>query len=148
MSSCWRPGSKSATAAGPNSRRSYDVGYGTRNADDIHVIVAFFEERRGRLHGFRFKDHADFKSCPPLAAISALDQAIGTGTGSQAGFQLRKSYGAVHAPFERVISKPVAGTVQIAVDGVPMVAGIDFTVDGTTGLVTFLPGNEPAEVRR
>ena len=128
-----------------DSRRSYDVGYGARNADDIHAIVAFFEERRGKLYGFRFKDHADFKSCPPLAAISALDQAIGSGTGSQAGFQLRKSYGVVHAPFERVIRKPVAGTVQIAVDGLPMVAGIDFTVDGTTGLVTFLPGNEPAE---
>lgn len=128
-----------------DSRRSYDVGYGARNADDLHDIVAFFEERRGRLYGFRFKDHADFKSCPPMVAPSALDQAIGIGTGAQAQFQLRKSYGAVHAPFERVIHKPVTGTVQIAVAGAAQVAEVDFTLDSATGVVTFLPGHLPAD---
>ncbi|MCV2449638.1 DUF2460 domain-containing protein, partial [Paracoccus sp. DMF] len=31
-----------------------------RRADDLAAMVAFFEARNGRLHGFRFKDWADF----------------------------------------------------------------------------------------
>ena len=38
---------------------------GSGTLDEIHDVVRFFEERRGRLHGFRWKDHADFKSCAP-----------------------------------------------------------------------------------
>ena len=28
----------------------------SRRVDDLHAVIAFFEERRGRLHGFRWKD--------------------------------------------------------------------------------------------
>ena len=48
-----------------SSKRRYNAGFGVKSLDDIHEVVAFFEERRGRLHGFRWKDHADFKSCVP-----------------------------------------------------------------------------------
>ena len=47
-------------------RRRYDAGYGVRSLDEIHAVIAFFEERCGRLYGFRWKDHADWKSCAPL----------------------------------------------------------------------------------
>ena len=49
-----------------DSRRRYDAGFGIRSLDDIHQVIAFFEERRGRLTGFRFKDHMDWKSCAPM----------------------------------------------------------------------------------
>ena len=39
--------------------------YGIRRADDLAAVVAFFEARNGRLHGFRFKDWGDHKSCLP-----------------------------------------------------------------------------------
>ena len=39
--------------------------------------------------------------------------------------------------------KPVAGTVRVAVDGVEQSEATDFTVDATTGVVTFEPGHEP-----
>ena len=127
-----------------DSRRSYNAGYGIKSLDDIHAVIAFFEERRGRLHGFRFKDHADFKSSAPGASVTPLDQTIGTGTGALATFQLTKTYGGAHAPWQRQVKKPVTGTVVVAVDGVTQVAGTACTIDPTTGIVTFLAGHIPA----
>ena len=75
------------------SRRRYNAGFGLASLNDIEAVVAFFEERRGRLHAFRFKDHADFKSCVPLATPAATDQVIGTGDGATRAFQLVKRYG-------------------------------------------------------
>jgi uncharacterized protein (TIGR02217 family) len=123
-----------------DSRRRYNAGFGVKSLDDIHAVVAFFEERRGRLHAFRWKDHADFKSCAPAGAIAATDQAIGIGDGVTAGFQLVKRYGTGLRDHIRVISKPVAGSVVVAVDGAP---AMDFTLDVATGVVTFLPGSIP-----
>ncbi len=116
------------------SRRRYDVGYGVRTLDDIHALIAFFEARGGRLHGFRFKDFADFKSCSPGAAITPLDQAIGTGDGAATVFQLVKTYPSGPSSWVRAIKKPVAGSVRVAVAGVEQTA---FTVDTTAGLVSF-----------
>jgi uncharacterized protein (TIGR02217 family) len=127
-----------------NSRRSYNAGYGVKSLDDLHAVIAFFEERRGRLHGFRWRDHADWKSCPPQATPTMLDQTIGTGDGTTSSFQLRKTYGSVHAPWARDITKPVAGSVLIAVAGVARMPGTHFTLDASTGLVQFLPGAVPA----
>jgi uncharacterized protein (TIGR02217 family) len=118
-----------------NSRRSYNAGYGVRSLDDIHAVIAFFEERRGRLYGFRWKDRADFQSCAPGATPAATDQAIGTGDGATLTFQLAKTYGGASAPWTRAIAKPVTGTVLIAVGGTPVAEG--WTVDTTNGQVTF-----------
>ena len=127
-----------------NSRRAWNAGYGIKSLDDLHAVIAFFEERRGKLYGFRWKDHADFKSCAPQSSIAATDQQLGLGTGAQSTFQLIKRYGADFAPWDRTIAKPVAGTVLVAVDGAPQSLGTNFTVDSTTGIVTFLPGHIPA----
>lgn len=127
-----------------DSRRSYNAGYGVKSLDDLHQIIAFFEERRGRLHGFRWRDPMDWKSCAPNAVSSPLDQIIGSGTGTNAVFQLRKVYGSAFAPWTRDIKKPVAGTVKVAVSGVPKTDGSDYAVDPATGIVTFLAGHIPA----
>ena len=126
-----------------NSRRNWNAGYGAHTLDQLHAIIAFFEERRGRLHGFRWRDAADWKSCPPQSSITALDQTIGTGTGATATFQLTKTYGSLYAPWTRTITKPVAGTVLVAVAAAIKTLGTHFTVDVTTGLVTFLAGQIP-----
>ncbi len=127
-----------------DSRRSYNAGYGIRGVDDLHAVLAFFEERRGRLHGFRWRDHADFRSGPPSRAPLAGDQAIGTGNGALAVFQLTKSYGSTYAPYMRTIRKPVQGSVKVAVAGVSKTEGTHFTVDHGIGAVTFLVGSIPA----
>jgi uncharacterized protein (TIGR02217 family) len=124
-----------------DSRRRYNAGFGVKSLNDIHAVVAFFEERRGRLHGFRWRDYADYKSCPPQNAIAATDQMIGTGDGTTAGFQLVKRYGSGLRDHLRKIAKPEAGSVVVAVNGV---ASTHFAVDATTGVVTFQPGFIPA----
>jgi uncharacterized protein (TIGR02217 family) len=125
-----------------DSRRSYNAGYGVRSLDDIHAVIAFFEERRGRLNGFRWRDHLDFKSCPPGGEPAALDQQLAIGNGTTASFQLIKTYGSAHAPYARTISKPVAGTVLVAVAGV-VKSPSSYVVDATTGIVTFASGHIP-----
>ena len=126
-----------------DSRRRYDAGSGLRSLDDLHALIAFFEERRGRLYGFRFRDATDNRSCPPLGTPGPVDQAIGTGTGTLATFQLTKRYGGPVSGWTRAIVKPVAGSVRVAVAGVEKVAGTDFDVDTTSGVVTFRAGRLP-----
>ena len=128
-------GDEERNASWADSRRRYDVAYGIRRADDLAAVVAFFEARNGRLHGFRYKDWADYKSAPPSLAITATDQQIGTGTGSQQTFQLAKRYTSGAQTWVRTVAKPVAGTVRIALGMVEQMSG--WTLDTTTGVITF-----------
>jgi uncharacterized protein (TIGR02217 family) len=137
-------GAEERNARWANSRRSYNAGYGVKSLNDLHAVIAFFEERRGRLHGFRWRDPTDWKSCPPEATPTALDQEIGLGDGLSALFQLAKTYGSDFNPWTRDITKPVAGTVLIAVSEVVQTPGTHYTVDHTTGIVTFAPAHIPA----
>jgi len=118
-----------------DSRRHYDAGYGVKSLADIHDILSFYEERRGQLYGFRFRDPMDYLSCRPGETVAADDQEIGIGDGLETDFQLIKTYGSTFAPYARDISKPVTGSVILAVDGVPQASG--WSVDETTGLVSF-----------
>jgi uncharacterized protein (TIGR02217 family) len=128
-------GAEERNASWANSRRRYDVAYGIRRADDLAAVVAFFEARNGRLYGFRFKDWADFKSCLPSLAPGPTDQPIGTGNGAATLFQLSKHYTSGAQSWSRAITKPVAGTVTIALNGTPQASG--WSASTTTGLVTF-----------
>ncbi|MBM6581387.1 DUF2460 domain-containing protein [Microvirga sp. BT689] len=120
-----------------SSRRRYDAGLGVRTVDALHTVIAFFEERRGRLHGFRFRDRTDWRSGPPSKEPTPLDQRIGTGNGAERSFQLAKAYGSSFAPYSRAIAKPVGGTVRVALDGVEQAVGSAFTCDPATGIVAF-----------
>jgi len=134
-------GDEERNASWLNSRRRYDVAYGIRRADDLAAVVAFFEARNGRLHGFRYKDWADYKSTLPSQAITPTDQQIGTGTGSLTTFQLSKLYTSGAQSWTRATVKPVAGTVRVALGTAEQLTG--WTLDATTGVVTFTiaPGN-------
>ena len=137
-------GAEERNARWADSRRSYNAGWGVKSLDDLNAVIAFFEERRGRLIGFRWRDPTDWKSCAPEGSASALDQSIGTGDGTTAAFQLTKTYGSSFNPWTRAITKPVAGTVLVAVDSAIQESGTAFTVDTATGLVAFQPGHVPA----
>jgi uncharacterized protein (TIGR02217 family) len=106
-------------------------------------LIAFFEERRGKLYGFRWKDKTDFRSSIGTGLITSKDQNIGAGNGIISQFQLTKTYGSLYAPYSRKILKPVDGSVKIAVNGVDKTIGAHFTVNNTNGLINFLPGNIP-----
>lgn len=117
-------------------RRRYLIGANLRSLDDMAALTAFFEARRGRLCGFRFRDFADFKSCVPSAAVTAHDQSLGVGDGVRTDFPLRKLYGEGADVSERRIHKPVAGTVRVGLDGIELSPGA-YDLDPTTGGVTF-----------
>jgi uncharacterized protein (TIGR02217 family) len=137
-------GREERNARWAHSRRRYDAGYGVKTFDALSQVVAFFEERRGRLYGFRWRDRLDHSSAAAGVAVATTDQVIGVGDGATATFQLSKTYGSVYAPYQRSIVKPVAGSVLVAVDGVAAVEGTAVTLDDTTGVVTFLAGHVPA----
>ncbi|HDR28691.1 DUF2460 domain-containing protein, partial [Rhodovulum sp.] len=128
-------GDEERNASWANSRRRYDVAYGIRRADDLAAVVAFFEARNGRLHGFRFKDWADYKSGLPSQAPGPQDQVIGEGDGSRTAFQLVKRYVSGAQEWTRTITKPVAGTVRVALSGTEQTGG--WSVDTTTGVLNF-----------
>ncbi len=136
-------GAEERNARWAHSRRRYDAGYGVKTLEALSQVVAFFEERRGRLYGFRWRDRLDHSSAAPDAAPSATDQAIGSGDGATAAFTLVKTYGTAYSPYQRPIAKPVAGSVRVAVAGTEVAEGTAFTVDTTTGVVTFLAGHIP-----
>jgi uncharacterized protein (TIGR02217 family) len=128
-----------------HSRRRYDAGLGLRSLDDIEVLIAFFEARRGQMHGFRWKDWSDYKSARATAEVAFDDQVIGTGDGSTGVFQLCKTYRSGSFSYQRPIAKPVGGSVRIGIDQDELREGVDFTLDDGLGQVTF--AHPPGEGR-
>lgn len=120
-----------------DSRRRYDAGVGMRALDDIETLIAFFEARHGQLYGFRWKDWTDFKSCAPSKEVTFLDQQIGSGDGETTAFQLVKAYKSGVSGYQRRISKPVEGSVLLAVADDQLFETVHFSVDYETGFVTF-----------
>ncbi|HEX4695724.1 DUF2460 domain-containing protein [Sphingomonas sp.] len=102
-------GFEARTAGWAEARTSYDVGPGVRSEEDIATLLDFFRARMGPARGFRLRD--------PFDAV-ASGQAIGTGDGTTTRFALVKSYGAAL----RRITRPVAGSVRIAVGDVETAA--------------------------
>jgi len=126
-----------------HSRRRYDAGVSLRSLDDVEALIAFYEARQGQLFGFRWKDWSDFKSCLPSKAPSALDQIIGLGDGVQLAFSLVKTYRSGEQSYTRPIVKPVLGTILVALDGDAKVETLEFSVDVTTGVITFPTPPDP-----
>jgi uncharacterized protein (TIGR02217 family) len=136
-------GREERNARWAHSRRKWNAGYGVKSLASLSAVVAFFEERRGRLHGFRWRDRLDHSSGPPGVESLHEDQVLGVGDGERASFQLTKTYGGVYAPYARPITKPVEGTIKVAVEGAAMAEGVEFDSDPASGLVVFRPGFVP-----
>ena len=120
-----------------HARRRYDAGVGLRSLDDIALLLAFFEARRGQLHGFRWKDWSDFKSGRPSEDVDFRDEVLGRGDGVTRSFALVKTYVSGDARYDRPIAKPVEGTVRLGVGDSELFAGHHFEVDVSSGLVTL-----------
>ncbi|MBU1176159.1 MAG: DUF2460 domain-containing protein [Alphaproteobacteria bacterium] len=119
-----------------HARRRYNAGYGIKSRADVLAVVAFFEERRGRFHAFLWRDGLDHSSNGGTGTPTPLDQEIGIGDGTTKTFQLVKRYGGGFDPYDRPITKPVAASVTLAVDGATL-AGGQFSANELTGLVTL-----------
>lgn len=125
-------------------RCRYDVSYGILTKDDettamnYHDVYDFFMIRRGKLHSFRFKDWADFE---------IVRQSIGVGDAANPLFQIYRRYtdGANH--YDRIITRPVQGTVKVWVDNSLKTETTHYTIDYAKGLITFTMGNIPGEAK-
>lgn len=110
---------------------TWDVGSFVTTHAEMAVLLDFFQGVQGRLHAWRFTDPKD---------STVVNQLIGTGNGVQTTYQLTKSYGS--GGYTKVIRKPVKAEVTVA--GVVQIQGTAYTLDTTTGVVTFLAGHIPA----
>lgn len=125
-----------------HARRRFDAGMGLRSLDDLSAVIAFFEARAGQLHGFRWKDWSDHKSCLPSLAPVFSDQVIATGDGVTRRFQLTKAYASGGTTYHRPISKPVLNSVRAGIGGDEVFIGINYQVDHQTGVITFYDAPE------
>lgn len=132
-------GHEQRNARWASSLHHYDAGTGVRSLADLEEVLSFFEARCGSLLAFRFRDPFDHQSCAAGKPIAATDQVLGQGDGKQAAFQLQKRYG----DYRRTISKPVPGSVRVAVGGIEKQEPADFTVDVLTGQIVFKPDRIP-----
>ncbi len=101
-----------------DARLSYDVAPGVRSEAELATLIAFFRARRGAAIAFRFADPFDDSSNSATGVPTALDQVIGSGDGVTTNFALIKSYGAAASAQVRRITRPRAGSVVVAVNGV------------------------------
>lgn len=104
-----------------------DIALGARGGPERMTDVVTLASGREQRDGL---DHSSGGPVP-----TALDQAIGTGDGARTSFQLTKRYGADFDPYLRPITRPVAATVRVAVDGLEQASG--WTVDEATGVIGF-----------
>ena len=102
------------------------------DSEELDYLSTFFEARKGKEEGFRFKDWTDFRG---------KNELLGTGDGITEKYQLLRWYGDSY----RVISKPVAETVTVTVEGATVGW---YSIDTSTGVVTFdSPPDSDAEIR-
>ncbi|WP_323810048.1 DUF2460 domain-containing protein [Sphingobium baderi] len=116
-------GHERRTSDWADARLSFDAGPGVRSEADIAELIAFFRARRGAARGFRFTDPFDDRSCAAGGTPDPMDQRLGVGDGIRAEFQLMRFYGEGEEAQARTITRPVAGSVRVAVDGVEQLSG-------------------------
>jgi uncharacterized protein (TIGR02217 family) len=102
------------------ARMRFDAGPGVRGDSELQTLLSFFRARRGPAVAFRFRDPYDSSSSAMTGPPEADDQAIGTGDGVTDSFALVKTYGTGE---QRRITRPVAGTVRVAVNGIELTTG-------------------------
>ncbi|MFC3581939.1 DUF2460 domain-containing protein [Sphingomonas hylomeconis] len=107
-------GHETRNARWAGGRTRYDAGPGIRSEADIAALLGFFRARLGPARGFRLRDPFDASS----GAGSPVDQRLGVGDGAATRFALVKHYG----EGVRRITRPVAGSVRVAIDGVETAA--------------------------
>lgn len=110
------------------ARGRWNIATGIKGKADIDSFISFFRARRGRAVGFRFKDWSDYQ-------VTAGN--IGTGDGAETDFQLRKQYDSGGVTVNRIIKKPVSGSLTVYLDGVEKTTGV--SLDSATGIVTLTP---------
>lgn len=127
-----------------DARLRFDVGPGIRSEAELGELLAFFRARRGAARGFRLRDPTDFSSNGMTGAPDQADQLLGTGDGVRSTFPLVKHYGEGADAQVRRITRPVAASLRVSVNGA---AASGWTLE-PGGIVSFTaPPAAGAQVR-
>jgi len=116
----------------------YTMSIGPRVVAEIAAAHEFYHAVGGTAHRFRFKDYADYKSSRVHLSPTMLDQPLSIISATAGTYQLIKRYSAGVLNRDRLIQKPIQGTILISDDGVLLDEGVDYTIDYTTGIVDIL----------
>lgn len=134
------------------ARHRYDVAGALRKPAQLGRLVAFFRMVKGRAHGFRFRDWADYgvwNGSPPAGYWGVDGSGVLVSLGSDQ-WQFYKRYTNESGDHDRIIQKPVSGkTTVYAAGDVVLVPGSDYTIDTTTGIITMIdsPATTPVKWR-
>jgi len=118
------------------ARGRWNVSYGITTQANLQDVISAFYVVGGRGDGFRFKDWSDFQIGDTISGDATTKQAIGTGNGVIASFQVFKRYPVASRFFDRVINKLVQGTVRVFFDAVEKTETTHYTVNYNTGVIT------------
>ena len=123
----------------PFPARTFDVSFMLEKQDTYNTLLSMWHRAHGKFAGFRIRCFDEWSSNGAIGTPTAFDQSmllVSAGV-----YQLRKIYGtngtagATGYPY-RLIKKPVAGTVKVAI-GSTDIRSADWSVDNTTGIVTL-----------
>lgn len=121
-------GFESANQNWTQARHRYDVSLSVRTATDYVTVREHFHTVRGRSKGFLFKD--------PLDYAVATSQGVTSETADSDGWQMYKRYGSGADKYDRIITRPVSGSVAIYRTRSAVTTNVtaDCTIDHDTGV--------------
>lgn len=106
---------------------SWDVASGVRTPLDFAAVRDQFRMARGQAHGFRFRDWTDYLCTHAEGVLTLVSGSV---------YQMYKRYGSGATLEDRLITKPIAATVEVKRTRSGVTTTISVTLDATTGGVT------------
>ena len=134
-------------------RCKFNVGHVLESRTKLAYVISFLRCRQGRAYGFLFRDPTDFYagmvwSANVLTASAVPEILPVVGDGATTVFQLTKSYSDSAVTVSRTIRRPILTDYTTGANVAPIIyqklagvwtviSGANYTLDATTGLVTF-----------
>jgi uncharacterized protein (TIGR02217 family) len=105
-----------------------------QDEDQLSLLMGFMANRAGMFDSFLFFDTSDG---------TVVNQPIGIGTGAATQFQLVRTYGGFTEP---VWALTEYNSATLTVNYINKVFNVDYTINTTTGIVTFATAPPPGHL--
>lgn len=135
--------------------QKFDIGYNVKSIEDIYVLLDIYEAVDGPFGSFLARAWNNWNTTQGLmqsgdeSFITNVDQplintvtGLNLGDGSTTTFQMviEHTAGSATALHRRDVTKPVNGSVVVALDTVGETEGVNYTINYSTGIVTWISG--------
>ncbi len=133
--------------------QKFDIGFNVKSTEDVYVIIDIYNAVDGPFGSFLARPWLDWNTTQGLMSpgdesfITNVDEplintvtGLNLGDGTTTTFQMTKEYtgSSATALYRENITKPENGSVLLSIDASAKVEGVDFTVNYSTGIVTFI----------